>query len=541
MVKFLQYGLCCFLLLSCSSSTNARGVLRLGLSGNLGAAFTPMHLRTAADTYVMKAIYQPLLQQTAAANYQPLLAASWHLDADGRRVSLTLRPDVRWHDGQPFSAADVAFTMHFIAAPGFYPRAPDYYSSGYTLVDRLLGAADYRQGKAAKIAGIVVDGPLNITLIYSKPNPDALYQLSRLPLIAQHLWQDIEPATSFSDQKAAELFAHPVGTGAFRFVSYQRDGELVLAANRDYWRGPIKIAKLVIRSLSDNIAQALLLRGELDIFAGANWEPEIIERLAAREVRLVSHDRFAIRYIGVNHRHPILGQQQLRQALLMAIDRKKIVEQLCYGRAQVVNTAVLKYDSAALLTYDYNPQRAIAILQQLGWQWRDGYLWQNNQRLRFTLKIGGNIAIYRKIAPVLVQQFADIGVELKVLSLDFATMLQQITNNNFELFLLGTDVGSNPAYGEQLFTTNTGSSFTNGYQNDEVDELYRRAAVEIDDEQRQRLYRQIAQLLNDDLPFLWLFKLQASYAISQQFSGFSLDGYRGLMHDFIFWEKNDYN
>jgi peptide/nickel transport system substrate-binding protein len=281
---------------------------------------------------------------------EPDLAESWTLSDDQMEYTFNLRKDVKWHDGQPFTAADVEFSFQrLLDQRTASPRG--------TYLTALKGAADYASNKSDTLPGVTVVDDATIKLTLESPSGPFLSGLAALSILPKHVLGDV-PADQLSKNDYFQTGF--VGTGPFKLVNYVPDQSMELAANPDYFAGAPKLEKVVLQNITAPGAAILALeKGEVD-FVMPITSDETEQVKAQPDLTVLGGPNFGFNGISLNLTHPSLADKRVHQAMLMAIDRQGIVDNIIHGDNKIVyqpiQTAWVRADD--LNTYDYDPEHA---------------------------------------------------------------------------------------------------------------------------------------------------------------------------------------
>jgi peptide/nickel transport system substrate-binding protein len=427
-------------------------------------------------------------------NVQPRaqLATAWSISADGLQYTFKLREGVRWHDGQPFTSKDVAVSIGLLK---------QYHSRG--------------RSTFANVAEVRTPDPHTAVLKLSKPAPYLIYALaaSESPIVPAHLYGSGDPLNNPHN-------IDPIGTGPYRFKSWERGTHAVFVRNPDYWDAPKPyVDELVVRFIGDAAARAVALEtGELDL-AGENPVPLVdIQRLRALphlalETRGYSYDA-AQTQLQFNLDNRYLSQLKVRQAIAHSIDRQAILQSVWFGYGIVAPSPI-----SPLLTQFYDPRAPSAPfdLAQAGRLLDEAGLPRQANGFRFPLTIDFNPydPTFARLAEYLRQTLRRVGIESTVRSQDFGTYVKRIyTDRDFDLdanFLGNTfdpTVGVQRLYWSRNFRKGVPFSNASHYDNPEVDRLLEAAAVENDPATRVKYFRQFQQVVGRDLPIIDLVTLK---------------------------------
>ncbi|RKF49499.1 ABC transporter substrate-binding protein [Paraburkholderia fungorum] len=435
-------------------------------------------------------ITEGLLRYDAQFRPQPLLAIAWSTSADGLQYTFKLRPGVRWHDGENFTSADVRYSI---------------------LTQKRLGP----RGRItlANVERVDTPDPLTAVVVLGKPTPYLIKALSsaELPIVPQHRYGDGDPLTS------PNLTA-PIGTGPFIFDKWVRGSYLSLRRNPNYWRpGKPLLDRVIYRIVPDQGAiSAALETGEVDAATGVGLAD--LGRLAKLpQLRIDdSYDAYLnnAAFLEFNVENPILAKPEVRKAIAHAIDRNFIKDNVFYKRSNVVDSPVpavlASYYDDSTFRYPFDLSTANRLLDEAGYpKQADGQ--------RFALRINYITgADFRRTAEYLRAALTRVGVKATILDGDLPTYLRRAyTAREFDLNLNGLGRLYDPTVGVQRIYWSDGVKHpliwinASHYQNPQVDDLFREAAIETDETRRAAAFRQIQQIVGRDLPVLPLVTVPA--------------------------------
>ncbi len=438
------------------------------------------------DIYAVTAnVYNALVRQDFDLSIKPSLAKSWDMSPDGLTYTFHLQEGVKWHDGKPFTSADVKFTIEEVVIP--------YHS----------------QGKAQFQALDAIETPDDLTVVLKlkEPFPPLLQYLTieGATIVPKHLWEG-------TDILENEYVDNPIGTGPFVFKEWVRGSHVTLERNPDYWIPDRPYAdKVVIRFISDPNARLQALEsGEVDYLTGyfpyGEFErfvndPEYGTTLGGSE-RLAS----TATNVAFNTTHPIFKDVRVRQAIAHAIDKQLIIDLAAFGIGSASKSHIPSFVEWAhnpnAPQYEYDPEKAEALLDEAGYP-------RNADGVRFTttLKWNTNDAEHTKSAEILQQQLEQVGIKVELVPLEPGAYKDELFMNwNFEIALRGIGTGPDPgvsALWRSYHSTNvvkkSGHNFMQ-YSSPIVDELFDKASTEQDAQKRAQYFKDIQAQLMTDLP-----------------------------------------
>jgi peptide/nickel transport system substrate-binding protein len=426
-------------------------------------------------------IFDALVRKDEHYIPQPWLAASWE-QPDALTWVFHLRDGVRFHDGRPLEAGDVAYTIG-------------------SLIDGSLVTA--KSGNFAAVERVEAPDRLTVRVVMKRPDAGLLFNLS------DGLF-GVVPRGSGKD-----FGLHPVGSGPFRFVSAVQDKEVVVERNQDYWADKVfpvadasdggrRIEHVRFAVVPDAITSALELeKGSADLASNVVTLDMVHELERAPNLKVESVPGSPVVYMTFNVTDPLLKDKRVRQAMASAIDRQAIVNAIWRGQARLADTLLPVGHWAAaseddLAQYPHDVARARTLLDEAGS--RPG---KDGVRLRLTLKTSTDETT-RLLAAVLQQQLRDAGIRLEIRSAEFGTFYSDVTRGAFQLYALRW-IGSNEdpdifryAYASGSFPPKGGNR--GRYTNARLDGLLASAAGETDQTVRKADYVEVQRVLAEDLP-----------------------------------------
>jgi len=393
----------------------------------------------------------------------PWLADGWEVSEDGTEWTFKLHPGVRWHDGQPLTAEDVAFTFDYMK------EHMDAFK-WFTAVE--------------KIEGVEVVDDHTVVLYLEEPMAGFLVDVAgTVPIIPRHIWEGVEDPAKFTDKEAV------IGSGPFRLVEYTKEeGRYIYEANLDYFQGKPTVDRLVFIEVQD---EAMALKtGAVDAAFFWGKDVDAVRELEADpDLEVIEGPSFWVLQIIFNTEKPPFDEVGFRKAIAYAIDRSKIVEQVTHGGATVANPGIISpgtdWYNPDLPVYEYDPSRAQEILDELG-----------VEGLSLTLLTAGQFA---REAELIKADLEQVGIEVEVKSADWGTIDGLLKEGNFDLVLSGHGGIANPS-----ILRNPAWPATN-YKNDEYERLFEEQSRTVDEEGRRALVWQLQQIVADELPVLTLY------------------------------------
>ena len=445
---------------------------------------------------VMPKIYEGLFDYDNDGKMVPMLAESYDISADGKTVTFKLRKGVRWHDGEPFTSADVKFTILEVLKK-VHPRGPNSFRE----VSR-------------------IDTPDDHTAIFHLDNP-APYMMRSFsayesPMVPMHLLEG-------QDVKSAPLANNPVGTGPFKFVEWKKGQYIRLDKNEDYWQeGLPYLDRIVGRFIPDASTRTAAMENGEVMYAAYNAIPNIdAVRLKERDDIGVTTDGYSMinpmALIEFNTKEGPFVDPAIRRAISTAIDRRFMIDTIFFGYGKPATSALSSNFKATNLhaempNYPENGDVAAAnaMLDAAGYA-RDA----DGVRMRAVLDIIPYGEDWRRAGEYLKQAMGDIGIEIELRYEDVPTWLKRVYHNydfemnvNYFYQLPDPVLGVHRHYGTNQIRQGTHFVNSSRYSNAELDALLDSGSKEPDAAKRTATYQQIQQILANDMPVVNLFELE---------------------------------
>ncbi|EYE89404.1 peptide ABC transporter substrate-binding protein [Fervidicella metallireducens AeB] len=453
-------------------------------------------------------IFTGLTKHDKDNNVVPSLAKSWEYDKATNTYTFKLRDDVKWHDGEAFSAEDVKFTLDTIMNP---ENASEI-------------ASNYED-----ITKIEVVDKTTIKITLQAPNVAMLDYLT-IGILPKHLLEGKDIATDKFNQ-------FPIGTGPFKMESWDKGQSITLVKNKDFYEGEPKIDKIVFKIVEDTKARALQLKsGELDL---AQITPSDMPQFENNK-DFVCYDMKTSDYRGImyNFNNPFFKKhRELPNALSYAVDRKAILDSVVLGRGMVAYSPLQagEYNNPDIEKFDYNPDKAKELLEKAGWKLsKDGIYEKDGEKLSFTVNCKEGDQVRVDIANICSQQFKKIGVDMKV------AVQSKIDWENQDAFLIGWGSPFDPDdHTYKVFATGKGNNYSY-YSNSKVDELLKKARSTDVKADRKKYYNEFQVELTKDMPYTFIVYINAEYVAKPNLKGITKETVLGHHGVGIFWNVADW-
>jgi len=488
------------------------------VSGGIGDAsnLIPLLSSDKPSHDIAGMIYNGLVKYDKNINIIGDLAQSWDISANGLVITFHLRKGVKWHDGHPFTAADVLYTYQVTIDP----KTPTAYAGDFLKVKKAEMLDDY-----------------TFRVSYDKPFAPALISWGAA-MLPKHL-------LAGQNITKSPLSRHPIGTGPYRFKEWIAGQKIVLVSNPDYFEGRPYIDGYITRIIPDMATLFLELRAQgIDIsgLSPLQYTRQTENKLFRSNFNKYRYLSFAYTYLGYNLKNPLFGDKRIRQAISYAINKEEIISGVLLGLGRPA-TGPFKPGTWAyngkVKIYDYNPQKARELLKEAGWQDSDGdqILEKDGRHFAFEIVTNQGNETRQKCAEIIQRQLAEVGIEVKIRILEWAAFINDFINKRrFDAVIMGWTIPPDPDAYDVWHSSKTAPQELNfiSYKNAEVDELVEKGRSTFDQKQRKKYYDRFQEILAEDQPYTFLYVPDNLIIVNKRFRGIE-PAPIGLEYNFIKW------
>jgi peptide/nickel transport system substrate-binding protein len=455
-----------------------RGEIIAGLSERM-LTLDPANHYSISATSVLRHVYDPLLDVTNDDKLVPALAESWRA-VNNTTWKFTLRKGVAFHDGTPFGADSVVYTLKRVRDNA-----------------KLIKSFVYQD-----LEDVQKDGDFGVTVTTKRPFGSLPAHLTMLGML---------PPGAAAGEEA--FFQKPVGTGPFRFAGWTHGDHVDLAANPKYWKsGTPKVEKVTFRFIPELSTRAAALRaGEIHVIDRV-W-PDMVQTLKSTPgVKVLDTPALEAQRWHFQLARETVKDPRVRKAISLAIDRNVIIKDLLLGYARPVVNPVPPglVGHTNLGQKPYDPEKARQLLKQAG---------QSNLTIDFVLMKD----LYPKqleIAQAVAAMLGDVGIKVNIRNLEIATAREQRTAGNYDLFFSGwAHMPHDPDWYFGQWFTKAGAEKMTRFADPKVEQLIAEGRVP-DPKVRQQKYEEIERILWEDEPEIWPYYSVAIYAVSDKLRNF---------------------
>ena len=490
------------------------------LTGNI-SGLIPNVLSDSASFEIGSMLYSGLITRDKDLNIIGELAESWTFSQDCLDLTFNLRRNVRWHDGRPFTAADVVFTYETM----IHPKTPTAYREDFKAV-----------------AEVAAPDPYTLRVRYKQPYAKAL-QSWGLWMLPRHLLESYVREGRL--REAPQNRSNPVGTGAYRFGEWKPGEKVVLVANPDYFEGRPHLGRVVYRIIPSQATIFLELKAKGVDAAGLTalqFKRQTEYPAFRKAYHKYEYPANAYTYLGFNLKDPRFADRRVRQAIAHAINKRELIDGVLLGLGREA-TGPYKPGTWAhnpdVPTYPYDMAKARALLAAAGWTETnaDGVLVRNDQPFTFELLTNQGNDERKKVAEIVQASLKELGIQVDIRVIEWASLLKEyIKKRRFEAIILGWGIGLDPDQYEIWHSSKTGPDELNhiSYANPEVDALLEQGRTSCRQEERKKSYARFQEVLAEDQPYVFLYFRDALPVVSSRVRGI-VPAPSGIRYNFNEW------
>ncbi len=473
------------------------------------------------NKYATGLMFIPLMELDKDLNFQPMLADSITTE-DNRNFIVHIDEDATWSDGTPVTAADVEYTVRRLASPVVANYAMMYY------VFEGVGDDGFVEEGAESISGVKVIDEKTIQFTTKDVMSLNTFQNSYARYLLTLPKHKIEQFAE-SELTTAEWFSKPdVVSGPYFVTDYDVDHYIAYTANENYWKGAPNIDKLNIRIVDGSQIYAGLQSGEIDITQHTMTDIplqdyESIEALA--NVEAVYGSPVTNQSVFIKSTH--ITDARVRQAMLCAIDREKILNELMMGHGEIVDgflSSASPYFDETITPVKYDPERAKALLAEVGW---DG-----SKTIQFYVNSGD--ATFVNAATIIAAQWQAVGIKSEIKTVDIATLMTVAGSEDYDVLAVQYTYAPVDPYADMAWLLSGEGSWT-GYSNDDINAALAGTQTTMDAAELTSLYSAVNKKVQEEVPMFSAYVISALGAKNKRLTGAEPSVY-GFFYDVEKWD-----
>jgi peptide/nickel transport system substrate-binding protein len=446
-------------------------------------SLTPLTASDSASNDIIGMVFEGLVTTDINGKPQPALAEKWIFDAKTLTYTFTLRKGVKFHDGKPFTSADVKFSYEMYMDPKSVNSYTDL---------------------TAPIKSVTAVDDFTVKFVLKEANAffltDAAEDCSILP---KH--QFPKGLDDYNNNNS--IHRNPIGTGPFKFKQWKTSERIVLSANLNYWNGRPYLDEVITKILPDSNIEVLnLLKGDVDF----------VEKIDQRQLSSINkdtdlktqfYDEGRFDFIGFNNAKEPFNDQKVRQALAYGLDRQSIVSNIFLGKAYLSSGPMhpkIPQNNNNVEPYPYDVKKAAALLDEAGWKLVDGVRQKNGKKFEIEGAYNNGNKIRENIMKIAQQNWKKLGIKVTIRSYEWSIFLDKYYKGQLDTMVLawgGYDATVNH-YGffhsSQIKDDNgDGGNNSNRISDPKIDKILEDYQVEPDADKRNKLYQELHAYISE--------------------------------------------
>lgn len=400
----------------------------------------------------------------------------------------------------------------------------------------IVGAKEYKEGKADKVAGIETPDDNTIKLSFIQPYGPAITNLGTTGIIPEHIWSKV-PEGKWKESK--DLMSKPVGNGPFKLISFTEGQDAKFEKNDEFFGNKAKTNNIVFKVVSEDTVASDLKNGDIDLADVTNLKKADVEELKKDGFKVYKHQNTMFQYMGLNYRNPIFQDKKVREAIITAIDRGGMVEKLIEGNGEIKNVPMLSSSwaypkEAKLLEYKYDTKKAEKLLEEAGYTKKDGVMTNSEgQQLSFKLDVPTGNSVREQAAQIIQENLKAVGIKVELNKMEFPALMEKVVgNHDFDMYMMGNNLTPDPdltAYWSKNSISNTKGEMgwnISGFTTPELEAILVEGANTTDKDARKAAYKKFAEYMNEQIPWIYLFEQNVEIATSPKLEGFNPSVFR---------------
>jgi len=495
---------------ACSTDKRVGGTIVISTAADADVLLPPLTLSLQGKQVVDQifdnlADVGPTLNTVGDAGFTPRLADRWRWSPDSSWVAFHINPNARWHDGVPVSGYDVKYTFSVV--------------KDTSLASPLSGNLD-------NVDSVTVPDSLTAVVWFHQRTPDEFFKAATpVAILPAHLLEK----TSAAKLGESEFARSPIGSGRFKFATWDRGSRIMLQADTANYRGRPKVDRVIWLVAADYpAAEIRFLDGTAD-FLDVVKPDRVGEARAKGKDVIVSPGSLDYGYVAFNLRNarntgpqPVLGDRETRRALVRSVDRAAIVRNVFDSLGLVAHGPATRILATSDTTVDlpYDADGAARTLDSLGWKrGANGIRSRGSTALAFSLSVPNSSTIRKRVAVLLQEQWRKAGADVRIEELELNAFGANLENRKFESLLNAWHIDPTPSSVREEWASSEikrGGYNATSYSNPAFDTVIDSAVREMNASRSVGLYRRAYRILVEDAPAMWIYELRNVQGVSKK-------------------------
>jgi peptide/nickel transport system substrate-binding protein len=442
---------------------------------------------TVYENYVLRYLYENLLDYDKDMNIVPVLAESYEVSGDRINITVKLKDNLIWDDGTPITSNDVKFTIDKILDPSV--------------------PALNKAGWFSKLDHMDLPDEKTIIFVWKEPYAPSIHALTQIAPIPQHIYGKGDFLSNPANRS-------PVGCGPFRFEEWRTSQMISLVRNEKYHGKKAYLDRIIFKVIEDRaVALNALKAGEIDEMRcnQIQWEEQTNDQDFLSRFNKNYFFVPGYNYLSWNCRSTWFKDKRVRLAMTHLFDRESINDKIYSGYAKLISGPFFinswAYDKS-IKPWPFNPDKAKKLLDEAGWidSDNDGIRDKDGVKFEFEFLITGGNSVAKQLTQLLQEQCAKVGIQLKIRMLEGATFFDKVENGEFDACAIGWRIDLEPDVFDTFHSSQIPPIGLNHgfYSNPQVDSLLELGRIEFDQDKRAEIYHEVHRLLHEDQPYTFV-------------------------------------
>jgi len=442
---------------------------------------------TVYENYVLRYLYENLLDYDENMKIVPVLAESYEVSDDHLTITVKLKDNIIWDDGTPITANDVKFTIEKILDPSI--------------------PALNKAGWFSKLDHVEVPDEKTAVFIWKEPYAPSIHALTQIAPIPEHVYGKGDFLSNPANRS-------PVGCGPFSFEEWRTSQMISLVRNESYHGKKAYLDRIIFKVIEDRaVALNALKAGEIDEMRvnQIQWDEQTNDPDFLRRFNKYNFYVPGYNYLSWNCRSVWFKDRRVRLAMTLLFDRESINDKIYSGYAKLISGPFYinswAYDKS-IKPWPFDPEKAKRLLTEAGWtdSDNDGIRDKDGVKFEFEFLITSGNIVSKQLAELLQEQCAKAGVRVKIRMLEGATFFDKVENGEFDACALGWRIDLEPDIFDTFHSSQIPPIGLNHcfYSNPQVDSLLELGRIEFDQEKRAEIYHKVHRLLHEDQPYTFV-------------------------------------
>jgi peptide/nickel transport system substrate-binding protein len=518
-LEIVAIGAIALVITGCAGAAepSAKTALNLPLSDDL-SNISPLTAIQQGKGQILSLLGLPILQTDQDGKIISQVLESWDISDDATVVTLKVVEGLKWSDGEPITAEDVNTTLNIYLDASI--------SANAGRIGGVLGQDELADGTADSLSGVEIVDASTVVVTLEQANVAWAANVATaavyLPLLPDHVLGGI-PHVDLPEQEYFSTYS--VSSGPYSLVKYTDGQGADFKANPEWSLTDLQFTDVFLRIAASDTTLARLQTGEFDF--AFPIDPTDIPSLGSIEgISIQSQTGVAPELLGLNYADPLLADPRVRQAMIYAIDRATICQEVLYGYCETPLTNVRQVSPAwalpteDVIEYAYDPEKARELLAEAGW----------DSSSELTLLTRSGISYVDRAITIAQAQLAEVGINFTLRNVDVATLLElfEVNDGSWQAFWVsGANFSVDPSAMATYASCDSrypAGGNTSQYCDPETDALWGPGLAATDPEERAAIYQEIFRRMNQDPAEVYLYVVDTIAAFPKELTGVKLHG-----------------